>query len=115
MPAKKRVRFAVHLNYPYSTKEKENADLDERKKYRQAVEKYINDEMGNLDGFDLLNETNRYEIVFPRRMGSTLTNSELFLPVRFGRLDHLSVCAGWGLDALNLNPWARISRISRLA
>jgi len=38
---------------------------DARKKFRQAVEKYISDEMSNLDGFDLLDETNRYEIIFP--------------------------------------------------
>ena len=65
VPAKKRVRFAVHLSYPYSVKEKINADTEERKKYRQAVEKYITDELSNLDGFDLLDETDRYEIIFP--------------------------------------------------
>ena len=65
VPAKKRVRFAIHLNYPYTVKEKDNADANERRAYRQAVEKYIADEPSNLDGFDLLDETNRYEIVFP--------------------------------------------------
>jgi hypothetical protein len=65
VPAKKRVRFAIHLNYPYPAKEKANDNLEERRKYRQAVEKYISEEMGNLDGFDLLDATNRYEIIFP--------------------------------------------------
>lgn len=27
--------------------------------------KYVIDEFANLDGFDLLDETNRYEIIFP--------------------------------------------------
>jgi hypothetical protein len=65
VPAKKRVRFAIHLNYPYTVKEKDNADVNERRAYRQGVEKYIADELGNLDGFDLLDETDRYEIIFP--------------------------------------------------
>jgi hypothetical protein len=65
VPAKKRVRFAVHIEYRYPEKEKRHADLEERKKYREAVEKYVSDELSNLDGFDLLDETNRYEIIFP--------------------------------------------------
>jgi hypothetical protein len=46
-------------------KEKVNANADEHKKYKEAVEKYIADEFTNLEGFDLLDETNRYEIIFP--------------------------------------------------
>jgi hypothetical protein len=65
VPAKKRVRFPIHISYPYPIKEKDNANGEERKKYREAVEKYVRDEMGNLDGFDFLDQTNRYEIVFP--------------------------------------------------
>ncbi len=65
VPAKKRVRFPIHITYTYPVKEKQGANTEERKKYREAVEKYIADEFGNLDGFDLLDETNRYEIIFP--------------------------------------------------
>ena len=65
VPAKKRVRFRVHLNYPYPVKEKTDANLEERRKYRAGLDKYISEEMGNLDGFDFLDETNRYEIIFP--------------------------------------------------
>ncbi len=65
VPAKKRVRFRIHLGYPCPVKEKENADLEERRKHRKAVEKYVADELTNLDGFDFLDEANRYEIVFP--------------------------------------------------
>jgi hypothetical protein len=65
VPAKKRIRFPIHIGYACPLKEKENADLEERRKYRRELEKYVMDEMGNLDGFDLLDETNRYEIAFP--------------------------------------------------
>jgi hypothetical protein len=65
VPAKKRVRFPIHLRYPYSEKMKANPAPGEGEKYRKSVEKYIINEMNNLDGFDLLDETNRYEILFP--------------------------------------------------
>lgn len=65
VPAKKRVDFKVHIAYPCPEKEKPEDDADQRKKYHQAVEKYMEDKFGNLDGFDLLDETKRYEIIFP--------------------------------------------------
>lgn len=66
IPAKKRMRFVIHLEYPYpGKKEKEGATLEERRKYRAGIEKFISDELGNLDGFDLLDDANRYEIIFP--------------------------------------------------
>jgi hypothetical protein len=65
VPARKRMRFLIHINYPCPFKEKPNADLEERRHHRRDVEKYASDEFGNLDGFDLLDEDNRYEIVFP--------------------------------------------------
>jgi hypothetical protein len=65
IPAKKRVRFPVHLGYPYSEKEKPDADREAKRKYKAALEAYISDKLGNLDGFDLLDENTRYEIVFP--------------------------------------------------
>jgi hypothetical protein len=39
--------------------------LAERRKYRAGVEKYISEELGNLDGFDILDQTSRSEIIFP--------------------------------------------------
>ena len=65
VPAKKRVQFLVHIGYSCPDRAKENANLEERKRHRKAVENYVMDEMGNLDGFGLLDETNRYEIIFP--------------------------------------------------
>lgn len=65
VPAKKRVSFKIHMHYPYGPKEKDNADLEERRKYRAGVEKYMSEELGNLDGFDILDQTSRTEIIFP--------------------------------------------------
>jgi len=65
VPAKKRVRFLIHIEYPYPEIEKANANAEERRKYRETLENYITEELSNLDGFDLLDETNRYEIIFP--------------------------------------------------
>jgi hypothetical protein len=65
VPAKKRMRFDIHINYPYPAKEKSDASSDERSKFQDAVESYVSKEFSNLDGFDLLDETNRYEVVFP--------------------------------------------------
>lgn len=57
LPARKRMRFQVHLEgYTYSAKEKEDATADERKQYRANLEKYVADKLENLDGFDLLDE-----------------------------------------------------------
>jgi len=65
VPAKKRVRFAIHIPFPYPEKMKPNPAPGEGKKYRESVEKFIAKEMNNLDGFDLLDENNRYEIILP--------------------------------------------------
>src|ERR1700737_1697573 len=66
VPAKKRMLFRIHLiGYSYPIKQKQNFDDEERKRYRAAVEKYVNEGLSNLDGFDLVDETNRYEIIFP--------------------------------------------------
>jgi hypothetical protein len=65
VPARKRVMFRVHIAYPYSEKEKPNANKDERKQYRASLEKYVIDEMSNLNGFELLDNTNRYDVIFP--------------------------------------------------
>jgi hypothetical protein len=66
VPARKRMRFLVHMEgYSYSTKEKDDATAEERKQYRASLEKYVGEKLDNLNGFDLLDEENRYEIVFP--------------------------------------------------
>lgn len=65
IPARKRVRFPIRLPHPYSAEHKDVTDVADAEKHRQAVEKYMVDKLSNLNGFDLLDETNRYEIIFP--------------------------------------------------
>jgi hypothetical protein len=65
VPAKKRVQFQIHISYAYPEKAKPNANTEERRQYRADVEKYVGNELANLDGFDFLDEENRYEIIFP--------------------------------------------------
>jgi hypothetical protein len=69
VPAKQRSRFAIHLlAYPYQGKEvlKADASLEERRSFRKALAGYVSKDMGNLDGFVLLDEANRYQINFPK-------------------------------------------------
>jgi hypothetical protein len=64
IPAKKRVRFPIHVRLSYPPQSKPNPTLEERKQFIAGLEKYVTDEFQNLDGFDLLDDVNRYEIVF---------------------------------------------------
>jgi hypothetical protein len=65
VPAKKRVVFQIHFEHRSAIKEKEHSNDADTIKHHEAVEKEIADIFNNLDGFDLLDETNRYEIIFP--------------------------------------------------
>jgi hypothetical protein len=64
VPAKKRVRFKIHIDYTCPIKENNSDQIDNIKKHRVAVAKYVTNTFQNLEGFDLLDETNRYEVVF---------------------------------------------------
>ena len=59
------IRITIHVDYTFPSKQKPNANSDERHEYRLKLEKFVTDEFANLDGFELLDEINRYEIVFP--------------------------------------------------
>jgi hypothetical protein len=65
VPAKKRVVFRVHLPYQCPVREKPDANQNERNDYREGVAKYVTDEMTNLNGFELLDNTSRYDVMFP--------------------------------------------------
>ena len=65
IPAKQRIRFGIHLKYPFEKKMKKGSTKEERKKYPEELEKYISEELSNLDGFVLFDEINRYQIDFP--------------------------------------------------
>lgn len=66
IPAKQRVRFPVHLGYPYKKARKTAVSREEREKFRREIESYLNEELTNLDGFVLFDEMNRYQINFPK-------------------------------------------------
>jgi hypothetical protein len=79
VPAKSRVWIALTIPYPYSVKLKEKANSEERKLYQTGVTKFVSEELPNLDGFVLFDNTNRYEIDFPngweqRTKQTSLTN-----------------------------------------
>jgi hypothetical protein len=65
VPARSRVWIGLSIPYPYHTKEKDNPTPEERGQYSLAVEKYVTNELTNLDGFVLFDTSSRYEIDFP--------------------------------------------------
>jgi hypothetical protein len=40
--------------------------LEEQGNFRKALAGYVSKEMGNVDGFVVFDETNRYQINFPK-------------------------------------------------
>jgi hypothetical protein len=65
IPAKSRVRFQVHLGYPYPIKPDYSASDDEQHDFNTKVAQYVTKELGNVDGFTLLDDDSRYKIVMP--------------------------------------------------
>ena len=67
LPAKQRALISLELPaYKYPGSDVLLRDTpDERKKYRDAVQKYVNDELPKLNGFAAFDEINRYRINFP--------------------------------------------------
>lgn len=65
IPARSRVRFQIHLGYPYPIKPDYNASDDEQHDFNTRVAQYVTKEMGNIDGFIFLDDANRYKIVMP--------------------------------------------------
>lgn len=66
IPAKQRLRFAVHLRYPYDKSLNEDASADDRKKYRKELEAYVNKHISSLNGFVLFDENHGYQIELPK-------------------------------------------------
>jgi hypothetical protein len=65
VPARSRVRFTVHLGYPYPIKPDHEASDDEKHDFNTRVAQYVTKELGNVDGFTLLDDNSRYKIVMP--------------------------------------------------
>jgi len=69
VPAKTRARILIHLPYPYTGQAKQptdNAEIEQWRTYRKALEDFVNKNMGNLDGFSIFDEGRRYEIRLPK-------------------------------------------------
>jgi hypothetical protein len=72
VPAKQRVRIAIHFAETYGGSEKIRgndygaASLEELRRFHKAVTDDLKKEDSNLDGFVFFDETNRYQINFPR-------------------------------------------------
>jgi hypothetical protein len=76
LPAKQRVLVNLEMpSYHYPGSDVLLRDTpEERKKYRDAVKKYVNDELPRLNGFAAFDEISRYRINFPngwRETGSS--------------------------------------------
>ena len=67
IPSGQRLRFVIHLDYPYPGKDlPSGASAEDRKKYREALNKFVNENLTNLNGFVLFDKTHHYEIVLPK-------------------------------------------------
>jgi hypothetical protein len=55
----------VHLGYPYPIKPDYNASNDVQHDFNTRVAQYVTNELGNVDGFTLLDDDHRYKIVMP--------------------------------------------------
>ncbi len=64
VPAHGRVRYAVHLAYPYPEREDLNASPDESHDFKTRVAQFMTKEFTNLDGFTIYDERARFKIVF---------------------------------------------------
>jgi hypothetical protein len=68
LPAKQRVLVLLEMpDYPYPRGDvlPHGDTAEERKKYRDAVQKYVGDDFPRLNGFAAYDEINRYRINFP--------------------------------------------------
>jgi len=71
LPTKQHTEVKIELpNYHFSGKEPRDSP-DDRKKYREAVKKYVSDTLPQLNGFAAFDDENRYRINFPNGWYST--------------------------------------------
>jgi hypothetical protein len=67
IPTKQRVRYGVHIAYPYGEpRYNNNASDDERGKWRKKLAEFVHKDMANLNGFVLFDESNRFQINLPK-------------------------------------------------
>ena len=67
IPARQRVRYSIHTIYPYDKEKlKADASTDERTAWRKKLGIFIKEDMGNLNGFVIFDDTDRYQINFKK-------------------------------------------------
>jgi hypothetical protein len=71
LPSKQHVFVVLELPDYHFPGEKESGSADERKKYRESVKKYVNEELPRLNGFAAFDEITRYRINFPNGWRNT--------------------------------------------
>jgi hypothetical protein len=77
LPAKQHAEVKIELApYHYTGHQPKSDHADNRKKYREAVKKYVNDTITQLNGFAAFDDVNRYRINFPNGWGPTPVSSE---------------------------------------
>jgi hypothetical protein len=65
VPAKSRVRFKLHVNYPYPIREDLEASDNIRYDWETRICKFANDEFSNLSGFVMMDENPRFQVSMP--------------------------------------------------
>ncbi len=66
IPAGHRHRLQIHLNYRFKESLPTKPTAEDRAAFKKKLVTYLNEEAGNLSGFVLFDEDNRYEISFPK-------------------------------------------------
>ena len=66
LPAKQRLKFVIRFPYSYEKRMPANATSEQQKIYRNELADYLRTHASNLNGFVLFDETNRYQIDFPK-------------------------------------------------
>jgi hypothetical protein len=71
LPAKQHAEVKIELSgYHYTGDKPRSDDADDRKKYRDAVKKYVNDTLPQLNGFAAFDDFERYRVNFPNGWSS---------------------------------------------
>lgn len=72
LPPKQHVEVEIELpDYHFPGERHPNDAPEERKRYRQAVKKYVSDNLPRLNGIAAFDDANRYRINFPNGWQST--------------------------------------------
>jgi hypothetical protein len=66
IPAGHRHRVEIHLKYSFTEPYPSNGTDEDKKRYKLKLEKFLNEEASNLDGFVLFDEVNHHEIRFQK-------------------------------------------------